>query len=325
MTKSDLLRLLLTAADDMGRVFDFAETATWPPGALDELQRLRLLRAASTGLHAPCPNCEDGHIETVTIRHDSDGAARYFIPCPESMRVEVQPEMCNGWEVDRAGLAAAVSLALNITQTPKAVMPERFWRLGRTPWPPGTSQTREVVLALRMRDQDAPAVAAHVGAGGRAIVLVPQHAPDERIWSDPAPAVVPLAEVLSLWDTGLVIDAAAVIETVRAADERAKKTDAVALGPTGKKIVRRQVKAEIKSLLSDDAYLAAYKEHHSFRKAAEALTKQTGHSVSKDAVRRAVERHGGIAEVIPEDDSPSVARGVASQPPDRSKKFLERR
>ena len=325
MTRNDLLRLVLAAADDVGRIFDHAEIATWPAGALKALCQMHLLRAAATGLHAPCPNCEDSHIEPVTIRPGAGDTKRFFIWCPQAMRVEVTSEMCNGWEADRAGLAAAVSAALGITQAPKAVMPERFWRLGRTPWPPGTSQTREVVLALRMRDQDAPAVAAHVGPGGRAIVLVPQHAPDERIWSDPAPAVVPLAEILALSDTGLTIDASAIVEIVRAADGRASKTDAVTLGATGKKLVRRQVKAEIKSLLSDDAYLAAYKEHHSFRKAAEALTTQTGQPVSKDAVRRAVERHGGIAEVIPDDDSSSVARTVASQRRDRAEKFLKRR
>ena len=232
MTKTDLLRLVLAAADDVGRIFDHAEISTWPAGSLVALGQLGLLRQAATGLHAPCPNCDDGHIEPVTIRPGTGDAKRYFIWCPETMRVEVTPEMCNGWEVDRAGLAAAIAVALGITQAPKAVIPERFWRLGRTPWPPGTTQTREVVLALRMRDQDASAVAAHVGPGGRAIVLVHQHAPDERIWSNPAPAVVPLVEVLSLADTGLIIDAAAVVEIVRATDERASKTDAAELSGT---------------------------------------------------------------------------------------------
>ena len=322
---NDLLRMLLAAVDDVGRVFDHATTATWPRGALDRLRAMGILRQSAAGLYAPCPNCHDRHVEPVTIRTRSDGTKRFYISCPDSLLVGVTLTMCESWEIDPLGLAGAVAKVLGLRATPQVVVSGRLWRLGRTPWPPGTSQTREVVLALRMRDQDAPAIAAHVGPGGRAIVLVPQHAPNDQIWSGPAPAVVPLAEVLSLVDTGLVVDVAAVIEIVRAADERAKKTDAVALGPTAKKMVRRQVKAEIKSLLPDDAYVAAYKEHGSYRKAAESLTRQTEKPVSKDAVRRAVERHGGIAEVVPEDDSSSVARTVASQRGDRAEKFLKRR
>ena len=325
MTRSDLLRLVLAAADDIGRVFDHAEISTWPAGSLEALCRLGLLRQAATGLHAPCPNCADGHIEPVTIRLGASDAKRFFIWCPDAMRVEVTPEMCNGWEVDRAGLAAAVSAALGITQVPKAVMPERFWRMGRTPWPPGTSQTREVVLAMRMHERDASAVAAHVGAGGRAIVLVPHQVPDGRIWPNTVPAVVPLSQVLSCDGDGLVLDVRAVVDMVGAADHLIEQAEAIALGPTGKKMVRRQVKAEIKSLLTDDAYVAAYKEHGSYRKAADALTEQTGQTIGKDKVRRAVERRGGRAEVMAKEDSASVARGVASQRCDRAKKFLERR
>lgn len=85
------------------------------------------------------------------------------------------------------------------------------------------------------------------------------------------------------------------------------------------------MKAEIKSLLTDDAYAAAYKEHSSYRKAAEALTRQTGKPISKDKVRSAVKRHGGRADVVSDEDSASVARTVASRRRDRSKKFIERR
>ncbi|MCK6485432.1 MAG: hypothetical protein L6R00_14995 [Phycisphaerae bacterium] len=176
-----------------------------------------------------------------------------------------------------------------------------------------------------MQDDDAPAVAAHVGAGGRAIVLVPRHVPDARIWSGPVPAVIPLGAVMTWDDDRPALDVMAMADAVGAADRLAASVEAIALGPTGKRMVRRQVKAEIKSLLTDDAYVAAYKQHGSYRKAAAALTEQTGQPIGKDKVRRAVERHGGGAEVTSDDDSASVARTVASQRRDRSKKFIERR
>ncbi len=325
MTRNDLLRLILVAADDVGRVFDHADIAAWPAGAVDEFCHRQLIRQAAGGLHAHCPNCVDGHIEPVTIRAGPDGTQRFFIWCPESMRVEVRPQMCNGWEVNRTGLAAAFAAALGLRGTPRPVVPDRLCWLGRTKWPPGSTQTREVLLAIRMRDPDAATIAAHVGSGGRAIVLVPHDAPDEQIWNHPAPAVVPLSDVLTLDASGLAVDVSAIVEMVRTADERCARADAAPLGSADKKLVRRQLKAELKRHLTDDAYLAAYKEHHSFRKAAEALTQQTGQPISKDAVRRAVERHGGRAAVVDEDDSPSVARTVASQRRDRAEKILSRR
>jgi len=325
MMRNDLLGLILAAVDDEGRVFDHAEIATWPPGSLDEFRRLGLIRQAANGLHAPCPDCADGHVEPVTIRAGPGKTKRFYIWCPESMRVEVSPEMCNGWEVDPAGLAAAVGSSLGLKGTPKAVVANRFWRLGQTSWPPGTKRARQVVFARRMADPDAASVAAHVGRGGRAIVLVPHHLPDERIWSGSVPAVVVLSQVMTCDGEGLVLDAGAVVDAVQTADHLVESAEAIALGPTGKKMVRRQVKAEIKSLLTDDAYVAAYKQHDSYRKAADALTEQTGQSISKDRVRRAVERHGGRAEIIPEEDSASVSRTVASQRGDRAKRFIERR
>jgi len=324
-TNTDLLGLILAAADDQGRVFDHADIALWPPGSLGQFCHLKLIRRGAGGLYAPCPNCTDGHIEPVTIRAGLDGTKRFYIWCPESMRVEVQPQMCNGWQVDPAGLAAVLAGALGLKGKPKPVVADRLWRLGRTPWPPGSSSTREVILARRMQDDDASAVAAHIGAGGRAIVLVPSHVPDTRVWSGPVPAVIPLSELMNWHDDQPVLDVVAMADAAGAADARAASSQAIALGPTGKRMVRRQVKAEIKSLLTDDAYTAAYKEHGSYRRAAEALTRQTGQPISKDKVRRAVERHGGRADVISDEDSASVARTVASQRRDRSKKFIERR
>jgi len=325
MTQNDLLGLILTAVDDEGRIFDHAEIAIWPPGSLDEFRRLGLIRQAANGLYAPCPNCADGHIEPVTIRAGPVATKRFYIWCPESMRVEVQPEMCNGWQVNPAGLAKAAATSMGLVGRPQVVVAARFWRLGRTSWPPGTRKTRPVVFARRMGDDDAATIAAHVGPGGRTIVVVPCLRPDERVWRGRIPAVIPLTEVMT-WDDGqLVLDVMALVHAVETADHLAESSGAISLGSTGKKMVRRQVKAEIKSLLTDDAYVAAYKEHGSYRKAADALTEQTGQKIGKDKVRRAVERRGGLAEIMPKEDSPSVSRTVASQRRDRAKKFIERR
>jgi hypothetical protein len=318
MTRDDVLRLLLACSDDTGRVLDHSEVSAWPPGAREEFQRAGLLWAAQTGLTATCPNCAEPHIEPVMVVGEAP-VARYFIRCPESLRVEVTPEMCRGWEVNPHGLAPAVGAALDLKGSPKAVVPDRLWRLGRIPW---QSKTREVLLALRMADADASSVAAHVGAGGRAIVLVPHHVPDERLWPGRAPAVVALSRVASLDGDRLVIDGFALMESVAESDALAEARSAVPVDPDVKRLtIRRQVKAEIKGHLGDDILVAAYKQHGSFRGAAKALTEQLGRPVSKDQVSRAVQRAGGIDEVADHEDSASVARRVASQSRDRAKKI----
>jgi hypothetical protein len=312
--------MLLAAADDVDRSFDRADSAVWPPGSLDELQRLAILRRSVGGMYATCPNCDEGHVEPVTVVDE-----RFYISCPEAMLVEVEPEMCERWEIDPAGLAAAVAGLLGLKGKPKQVVANRFWRLGRTPWPPGNGTTREVVFARRMQDDDASAVAAHVGAGGRAIVLLPSHVPDERVWSGAVPPVISLAEVMT-WDDGqLGLDVMAMVDAVETADRLASETTAISLDTNGKRVLRQQVKAEMKGQLEDDVLVAAWKTFGSVRKAADALTEQLGRPITKDKVQGAVTRAGGAEALRAEMDSASVSRTVASQRRDRQKKFLERR
>lgn len=323
MTSETLLKLLLVAADEAGRVFDHLDISEWPPGALADYERLGLLRPSSNGLMAPCPHCEDRHVEVVALGEGPDGQRRCYIWCPEELRVEVSPEMCRGWEVSPDGLAAAVAGGLALKGTPSVVLPNRLWRLGRIPW---EGKTREVVLASRLRDSDAASVAAHVGAGGRSIVLVPHHIPDERIWPGRVPAVIALARIAMIDGPRFVIDGVALVDLVTEADSIVEAASLLPIDPEIKKrVVRRQVKAEIKGHLEDDVLIAARLTHGSTRKAATALTEQLGRPVSKDQVQRAIDRAGGLGALAETEDSASVARSVASQSRDRAKKISQRR
>ena len=80
-----------------------------------------------------------------------------------------------------------------------------------------------------------------------------------------------------------------------------------------KAVVRQQLKAEIKSHLTDVALIAAYQQHGSYRAAAQALSSQQGTKVSKDRVCRAVQRAGGVQAMRSDKSSQSVVRTVASQ------------
>lgn len=323
MTHDDVLNGLLAVLDSGGGVLDQFDMADWPAGMFDSVKCLGLLTPAESGLMATCPSCSDPHLEPVEIAEYPGGVTRWFIHCPESLRVEVTPDMCRGWSVSVSGLAVVLAQSLGLRGSPRAVVPGRYWRLGRLAW---DGATREVVLAFRLCDDDAHTVVQHAGPSGRPVVFVPSSIPDERIWPGHIPPVIALSRVATLDEGDLVVDPVAFAESIEAADALAETRSIVPVDPEVKKqVVRQQVKAEIKGHLEDDVLIAAYITHGSFRKAGDALTDQLGRKVSKDAVKRAVDRAGGASDVLDGADSASVARTVASQSCDRQKKFLERR
>ncbi len=321
MTKADLFRLLVVAADAPDPLFDYAEVSRWPTGALEEMVGLQFVRPVQTGLTAACPHCDDDHVESVTIVSPSDDTEhpKYFIYCPASLRVEVTEAMCRGWTVNVDGLAAALASALAVS-TPKPVVPGRLWRLGRMRV---RDTTREVVFAVRLADDDAEALMRHVGTGGRAVVFVPHRVPEPTRWPGRVPAVVSLYDAAVLVDDTIVLDPHAVIEAIDTADRLAELTGGVSLDACGKKLVRAQVKAEMKAHLDDDMLVAAYTLNGSFDKAAEALSKQLEKKISRDSVWRAVQRAKKAGTFETPDDSASVSRSVASQSRDRGEKFAK--
>jgi len=323
MTSEGVLQLVLAAADDVGRVFDHTDLAEWPAGLLEEVLALGILRPSAGGLTAVCPSCDDRHVEIVRRRAGPDGEQRLFMYCPEQLRVEVTADMCRGWEIDPAGLAAAVARAMSPRGTASEVVRDRMWRVGHL----GVGGTkRAVVLARRMGEGDAASVANHVGPGGRQIVLVPSRAPDDRVWPGAVPAVIRLADIASIEDGLLRLDHESTMATIREADGIAEAGGLLPVDPEVKKqVVRQQVKAEIKGHLEDDVLIAARLTHGSTRKAAAALTEELGRPVSKDQVQRAIQRAGGLDALADATNSASVARSVASQPRDRAKEISRRR
>ena len=315
------MRLLLAAADDLGRTFDHRDLSEWPSGSLQVFQKLGVVRRSAGGLTASCPSCGDGHIEVVAERPGPDGGPRLYIYCPEQFRLEVTTEMCQGWEVNPDGLAACVAAGLGLKGTPKPVVPNRLWRLGRIPCD-GT--TREVVFAVRLGEADATSVVAHIGVGGRSIVVVPRLIPDDRIWPGRVPAVLPLDRVSELDGDNFVIDGVAFMEIVAEADAVAAAQGEIPQDQLAAKKVRRQVKNTIDSMVSNEALVQAYRVHGSYRKTADALVAE-GFTTDRWAVERAVKAAGGPKAVRSDVDSNSVARTVASQSRDRAKKIEQYR
>jgi cell division ATPase FtsA len=122
-------------------------------------------------------------------------------------------------------------------------------------------------------------------------------------------------------DDVVVLDAEAVLEAINEADRLAELAGGVSLDARGKRLVRGQVKAELKANLTDDILVAAYQQHGSLDKAAAALSKQTETEISRDKVWRAVQRAQEAGVLARTEDSGSVSRSVASHRRDRGKKL----
>jgi hypothetical protein len=76
--------------------------------------------------------------------------------------------------------------------------------------------------------------------------------------------------------------------TVVAQDELQNQQRSTQLRLPASRTIRRHVKAEFESMVSSEMYVAACRQHQSYRKAAEELSRQIGQRIMKGKVARAV-------------------------------------
>ncbi|UYV11948.1 MAG: hypothetical protein NCW75_11650 [Phycisphaera sp.] len=318
MTFDELFAVLLSSMGEPTAFFDYHEVEDWPEDGAETMASLGLLVAGTT-VEVTCPECDDWHVEPVEVFEDEGGHRRLFIACPQFLRVEITENMTKGWRPNPEGLAQAVARALNPKGRAKSVVEQRYWRVGTLKV---SGQNRNLVLAVGLEAEDGRAIANHLGPGGRAIVLVPDTVPDERIWPGAIPAVLTLAEVARVEDGQMVLDAEAILAAVDEADQAAEARSFVPTDPAMRKqVIEQAVHSVVKNELTDEVFLRAYRETGSYRKAGTLLTEALKRPISKDRVRRAVLRNGGPDEVMRSEDSASVSRRVASSPRDRATKF----
>ncbi|MBX3403826.1 MAG: hypothetical protein KF699_10490 [Phycisphaeraceae bacterium] len=312
------LSILWACFDTTEPEFSASELASWPPADRKWLLEAGVLKETSAATSIACPSCEDGHVEEVLELPES-APRRFFIPCPDAVRVEIDLDGLRRWTVDVDMVAALIAAGLALTGPVRPVEPGRLWRLGTTRM--GQS-SREVVLFRQPDTEDGARIAAHIGQTGRPIVLFAGGEPPPTVWPGRTPACVALSRVLSHNGTRLHVDALLLHDLVSRADDLQSQMHAIPIEPKGKKlVVRRQLKAELSSHLADSNLLAAYRQHGSMREAATALTKERGKPVTKDMVQRAVTRAGGAKAVLNSEDSESVTRTVASHRRDKGGRF----
>jgi hypothetical protein len=310
------LAILWACFDSAEPQFSYREVHSWPEADRKWLLESGVLVESGAATSIACPTCPDAHVEEVLELPDST-PPRFFIPCPEEVRVEIELPHLRQWTLDLDAVAAIVARALTLAGGVKVVSPGRLWRLGTTKL---GATSREVVLMRRQDGEDGASVAAHIGQTGRPIVLFAGGEPATSIWPGRTPACIALPRVMSHNGLSLEVNALLLHELVSRADDLQSQLHAVPIDPKGKKlVVRRQLKAELASHLDDSNLVAAYRQHGSMREAAKALTSERGTPISKDMVARAVARAGGAKAVMNMEDSESVGRSVASHRRDRGK------
>lgn len=290
-----------------------AQTVTgWPAGVHERLVALGLLREGERASQIRCPECQD-HVEEVLVSGGPKGT-RLVIACPVVLRVEITPAMLTQWILDHSALAATLARVLSLSGKCVELIPGRLWRLGRTKW---KEKLRDVVLARGLHWDDGASLQAKLSRSTKPIVFVPLLRPPPDFWRTPPPLLV-LSDVASLRDGLIDIEPLEIAAAIEDADARKAESEGITLTLDGLKVlIRQQVKAEGATQLSDDAMRSAYRHCGSVRQAAELLTRETGQSVTKDRVQRALTRAGGASAVLDSEDSDSIVRGVASQSRDK--------
>ncbi len=315
---TDPLEFLWPLADAPDPTVSSHVAESWPAGVREQLVALGVLHEAERAERVRCPECHE-HVEEVLAIAGSGGKPRFVIPCPEVLRAEVPSAALRQWRVDHGTLVSALASTLSLTGKSKELVVDRLWRLGRTKW---NDQSRDVLFARGLHWEDGASVRATLVRSRKPIVFVPLRRPPDEFWRTIPPVLV-LSQVAMFGDECIDIESMEVAAAIHDADALATSKKDISLTADDLKcMIRQQVKAEGKMNLTDDAFVAAYRQCGSVREAATFLTCETGQDVSKDKVQRALTREGGAAAVLNSEDSDSVVRGVASQRRDKRGKPL---
>lgn len=303
----EALALLLRSLDTPDPILTAGEVARWPAATLGALEDLGLLRVTGNASYAACPSCECGHVEEV-VACDESGTLRFYIPCPESLRVEINPSDLRQWTFDWHAMARLAARQINLRGSVEALIPDRVWRLGRQKC---DGLSREFMLARGLLWPDGAVMQRALGSGPKRVLLVGD-APSSRWWPAGLPAVIRIEEITSgilQWDLPGVANA------IRRADRRELLEGGGEFSEKKRRVLRRPVLSREQF---DEVAVQTYRHLQSYREVAKALNKQ-GHKTDRWAVERAINRRGGIAAVMRRDDT-RFEKPVVSRRRDRPKK-----
>lgn len=298
--------------------FDAAESSftpecvgAWPAGAFETLRDAGLVREGAPAAFVVCPACQDGHVEEVRPQAGRNGAVRYFIGCPEGLRVEIEAELRRTWTVDHDAVADAVAKAISPSGRCVGVLPDRLWRLRRVKH---GGASRDMLLARGLDWGDGAEICRMISSSCRPIVFTPTPT-SGNVWPDLPPPLIALSSVAKLTGGVVVLDAADVAAEVDEVDRRRHAIRPIALTPKQQDaLFREQARAVLRSHLSHEEIIATYLRHGTVRATGLAL------GISKDRVQRALNARGGARAIREQESSASIVRSVASRSRDKKKK-----
>lgn len=308
---SDPLHQFLIQVDDCAPVFTEATVRTWPGDAFERLRALGLIQTGAAANVASCPACSDGHEEEVVQIRQSNGKLGLFIHCPTNLRVPIEPDSLRQWTIDVERLVQLLSRALCTSGQLQNKNPGLLWRLGKVDW---QSAKRETLFARCLDGSESASLQARIESYAQPILFVAHETPADEFWKKHRTAVISLSHVAKLGLHGLEIDAVELHSMVVESDKAMREAESRLLSRESlERVVRRQVKAEAQTELTDDDILRAYRANSSVRKVAAELSQSRGVLVSKDRVQGALSRAGGARAVLNSTNSSSIIRSVASQ------------
>ncbi|MCW2901493.1 MAG: hypothetical protein JWO67_3758 [Streptosporangiaceae bacterium] len=306
----DPLDRFWTCYDTLWPLVGAQEAAWWPEGALDALIALKLLVPTTPASQLACPACADRHVEEVQAVRRPDGVMRYYLPCPQNVRVEMDAQLLRQWSPDFQRLARRVKELLNIDGRVREHVPERLWRLGATSW---NRRPREAYLARGLCWPDGQTILSRVPAGNRPIVFVGLWRPARLLAEAAAPVVViPLAAIMSATHGNLSLDLSLLANWTAGADEAADRAGALADHD-----LKQRVQVYAEQRIDDGGTMnlitALSKQGMSAREAEQEMKKR-GHPIDHATIAR---KRKSIVKALPPPSSGSILRSASSQPRDK--------
>jgi len=190
MTESGLLEQILERlgrAEPDGEIIGADEAGQWPDGALASLIKAEVLRPAQPARVIECDGCERNCFMPVIVRTAEDGrVARAFISCDKpdvnAGRIGVEMSRLDQWQLTGETLAGAVARLLGFNKPPQQNGTGNHWTLG--------------LLA----DKESKGAVTLSVENGASLAVAGQS--------------IPLAQVLTLGESGLKADKDALLRVV---------------------------------------------------------------------------------------------------------------
>jgi hypothetical protein len=289
------------------------EASMWPDDGFEKILAQGFLQQVENTEYVTCQECFD-HEEEVLCRDYPGGIVRWFIPCPEHGRTEIEPDDLKQWAINFDAVARSLASQLNLTGNAVEIAPGHVWRLGR--WNV-SGRVRDILFVVGLNTANAEACRRAITSAHGPVVLIPHQIPAESYWNGKTPPVISLYAAAEFRKDQIAFDAEYILDVIRQTEVAPSSVESLTLDQI-KLIIRKEMRTQGKVQITDDLLIAAYLRCGSYRLAEEFLSKETKQEVKKDRIRRAVIKAGGAKAIVSDRVSDSVVRSTGKGSRDTS-------